>query len=323
MRAAVDVVVPDGDLVPCVLVDLSEGGARVRGHEVIPQGPIQLVLGDRLGLDGLVVDELIDVDSGLVTTRIAFEAAPAAEVTAAPPGRRRGRAVLALLGTAAAVALLVIALSNGSDDPGDADPDVGGQPAAARRDVPASRPDADQLVPGPSAEDGAPAPGQIQAPSVDPAPAPTPAPASPPPAASPAAPATVTTQEAADNSLTVTIAEDPAQNSAESSVGPSPGFDRIRVALNIDLEPTPSGYPVELTIENRDDQPLTFDGGLDAVFGARRDGAVVETVTLHRADITELAPGASAKIEGFLALAEPGTYQLFGSIDDVTAHAEA
>jgi hypothetical protein len=139
----------------------------------------------------------------------------------------------------------------------------------------------------------------------------------PAPAPVTAAPAPVTTTETADNSMTVTVSEDPAESSGTSTVGPSEGVDRVRVDLGFSPEATDAGYPVSVTVENRGDDAITFEGGAAATVRATGEDGAVQQVTIARPDVTELAPGQTVRLEGAMPLA-PGRYELTTEID-VTA----
>jgi hypothetical protein len=244
-----------------------------------------VIISDQLALEGEVVEEIIDLVAGSVVARIVFATRPAPIAELLGPGWADTHGDvshwrgLRLWAVIGIAALLIAGL-------------VVRQLVMSNDEVArVDRPTALSVT--------APAAGVSTAPE-------------------PPRSATVTTSERADNTMTVTIAEDPADTSATSTVGPTPGYDRMRVMLQFSPERTDSGYAASVIIENRGDQMVSFDGGADAVLRATRDGAVVEEVTLRRDDIVELAPGERVSLDGVLRLSEPGTYELTTSVDVTT-----
>lgn len=318
----VDLMVGDGEAVLGQLVDIAPGGARVRLAAPVDARSVRLVIDADLSVDGMIVQQTVDVDACDVLARIVF--APQAALTVAPaPGGRRRRAAVIALAIALVVVTVALVASRDTTDAG-AENGAGAVPSLTTRAVPTTATPTATSTAMTSAVTVSPA-----APTAPPAPAAAPAAPAPAedaartpaaPAAEPA-PTTVTASEPADSTIVVTIADDPADNRASSSVGPTTDVDPVRVLLHFTPDATEGGYPTAISIENRGDAPLTFDGGIDAVLTASRDGVEIERVTLHRADITELAPGATVTLEGLLRLAGAGTYEIDGAVDDVTARA--
>jgi hypothetical protein len=319
-RLPVVIVGPDGGHVVCDSVDVSVGGMRVVGDERMPVGPVDVVIDELLALHGEVVEEIFDLPSGRVTARIVFASAtPAttaelvalAELPSATPRVRRARNLVAIAGVLGVLAVGGVLVRQASTPSGTAELTTATQPA-----VTTTVPDDDAPEPIPTSTSTTAAPTPTPTPTSVPAPAavaPTPRPV----ADTPPAPAFVTTTETADNAITVTISEDPAQSSGSSFVGPSAGVDRVRVELDFSPEATAAGYPVAVTIENRSDAPITFDGGATAVITATAEDGTAHEVTVTRTDVTELAPGTTVRLDGVLPL-EPGRYDLTSEAD-VTA----
>jgi len=324
-RLPVVVVASDGSTIPCESMDVSVGGMRVEGVAPIPLGPARVVVDDMLALEGEVLDDVIDVATGTVTTRICFEAVPAAvtaelaELAALPPAtarRVRGPRARAVLAAAAVIGAVTVAgLALGSDL----------SPEALRTEAPERALEATDVAPP------ATAPAVVAAPA-PPTPTTGPEPEAPASAAShplvppivsesPApspTPAFVTTTESADNVMTVTVSETPGESSAASTVLPSPDVDRVRVLLHFSPHAAEGGYPVSVTIENRGDTPITFGAdGAAARITAMQNGTIVHDVTAVRDDVTEVAPGGTISLDVLIAFA-PGTYDL-AATSDVTS----
>jgi hypothetical protein len=332
-RLPVAAIASDGSTVPCESADVSIGGMRVVGTERIPLGPIRVVIDDHISLEGTVVEEIFDLATGTVIARIMFERGRGADcdelidlvnagvvVDATPAAPRTGARARYVLGAAGVIGLLVVSAAVIRDTTG-----TGSQVTIADRTTATSvittlpTPDDDPVVvattvapaPTPSPTPApAPVPSQDATPTASTVPTTLPA----PPAPADPAPTFVTTTETADNSMTVTIAEDPANNHAASTVGPSAGVDDVRVSLYFAPEKTDTGYAVWVSIENRSDGALTFPGGAEAVIRATDERGVAQEITVRRDDVVELAPGATVELAGVLPL-DPGTYEITTTLD--------
>lgn len=303
------VIVCDGVAAPiaCETVDLSVGGVRVRAWSRIPIGSCQLSIDppDGLSFAGQVLDETIDMATGAVTARIAFGYAPAAArarlgaltglVVAAPSKRGRKR-VLAI----SSLGLLVLAgaVRVGVDADTGTGSDVGAQAAH----------------PGPvvGAQELTTLPESLLAPPTEVTSG------APPSTATSGAPAsTVTRVEQADSAVRVHLAQDPDDTAVASSVGPSEGFDDVRVHLDVILPQEGTALRVAVVVENRRSERLAFPDGLTGVVTATRDGGVAATATLS-SDVAEVAPGEIVSIEGVIDFGAPGDYDLGVEVETST-----
>jgi hypothetical protein len=319
----VTVIVADGTLVQCEIVDVSIGGARVQGADRIPLGQVQLVVDSTLALEGVVCEEVLDLADGTVTARIVFEeanvASPALVALATETSSARtSRMVRVAAATAVVLAVVVggaLALRAGGDDI--ASPLTAARAADTQTVTDVDEPVSTTVAPAPvvptsqsAAATPAPTVDVVQpAPATPPAASPSPTPTQPAAAAAP-----VTTTEHADNTLRVTVSDDPSQTSAESTVGPSNGVDPVRVQSQFSPEHTAAGYKVAVTIENRSDKAIRFEKGIDALVTVTSDRTVVDQVAFRAPDVVELAPGETAEVAGFIAL-EPGTYDITVDVD--------
>ncbi|HYD09752.1 MAG TPA: PilZ domain-containing protein [Acidimicrobiales bacterium] len=312
----------------CMTVDVSVGGMRVESDAPLPLGRCAVVL-DTVALVGEVIGQVIDVDSGLVSNRIAFSAVPPAAshrlaAITAPAAAGAGAAAVAVVPArrtsrrlvAAGVAVLVVTLAvaaamvaRGSSPTVPFEVATGRDPAVTTTTTaaPASPSgSAPTTVAAPPAVVPAPVPTTVAPPvaAVEPA-APAPSTETPAPAA-PVAPRA----EQADNGVTVHLAEDPAETVVASQVGPSAGVDQVRIQLDVIPEQQGTTLPIAVVIENRGDVPLEFRDGLTTTVAATRAGSTVTEVVLRDAAVTSLAPGARHELLGTIDLGSPGQYAL-------------
>lgn len=309
----------DGASIPCESVDVSVGGMKVRSSSRIPVGPTDVVISaddESLALRGEVVEALIDASTGEIFARIVFLSTPqpVLERVVALPDRADGSPRLRRRPVAVLAAAIVAGVL------------VAGGAYAVTRDAPredaapATAATAPSLPIGPSPIDAQPfaAPAaplirEAPIPALVPAPARGPAPAPSAPAPSPA-PAPTSRVERTDDLTRVVLGSTAEDTSVRTTARPSPEGDDVRMQLQVTPEPDGTTLPVAVRLENRSDQTLTFSDGLRATVTATRDGVSAAAVTLT-SDVTELAPGESITVEGYLDFGATGEY-------DVSATAE-
>ena len=314
-----------GDEVVCETVDVSAGGARLRSDERLPIGFADLVLGGDLVVPVEILEEVLDLDTGLTTARLTFVASPfegdarSLDVLARPSvvGRpRRHRLVVAGVAAAAVVGVGAVVLSIGGGD----------DPRLLKTAVSRSAPTSSTVSPS-SASPGAsevvvsapvaPAPSEV-APVVEAVPAPAPATGSPSsggPAPAAPAPVLATRRESADNRVTVHVGEEEGDVMVASAVGPSEGVDVTKIQLHVIPEPDGSVLPIAVVVTNQDDAALSFPDGVRATVTVSRDGAVVQELRIGDGAELELAPGESVEIPGAVDLDEPGGYEIAATVD--------
>jgi hypothetical protein len=337
-RSPVDVVA-DGQSTPIAAstVDVSFGGMRITSTDPVPVGPCTVVFGS-VAFVGEVLGQILDLDSGLFTSRIRFAevspaardhlavvtattapamAPPAAAVAAVPTRRFYAGIVAAAVLVMAIVAVALVVRAGGSDE----DASDATSLASTSEDVeedetsssasesgsddpaePASTPTT--AAPSPSAED----PSTDPAPAVDPAPAPTGSDPAPAPA-----PALVTRTETADNGVQVELSEDPSQTAVASTVGPSAGVDKVRIQLDVIPEQQGTVLPVAVVIENRGDRDLEFADGLTTTITVTGADGAAHDVVLRAPDVTTLAPGARHELLGSIDFGGYGRFDVTAS----------
>lgn len=305
-----------GGSIGCESVDVSAGGMKVRSDARVPLGRVEVVIGDGLALEGAVVEEVLDASTGEVTARIVFDPAPPAAIDrvvalpdlAAAPSRTRHRTVAVL--AASLVAGLVVAggaylASRGGDDTA-LRPTT---PAAASSPAPVTStpiepapidapPHVAAAAPAPATDVATPTPATTVVPAPRTASAPAPAP-------TPAAPASRI--ERTDDRTRVVVGSSAEDTSVQTTTRPSPEGDDVRLQLDVTPEPDGTTLPVSVRLENRSTETLTFEGGLRVTVTATGAGDAATTLA---SEITQLAPGESVRIDGFLDFGATGEYDV-------------
>ena len=339
-RSPVDVIA-DGQSNPIAAstVDVSFGGMRITSTDPVPVGPCTVEFGS-VAFVGEVLGQILDLDSGLFTSRIRFAevtpaaldhlatvtastapamAPPAAAVAAVPTRRFYAGIIAAAVLVMAIVAVALVVRAGGSDD----DASDATSLASTAEDVaedetssasesgsddpaePASTPTT--AAPSPSAEEPSTDQDPAPATAVDPAPAPSGAQPAPSPAP---APALVTRTETADNGVQVELAEDPSQTAVASTVGPSAGVDKVRIQLDVIPEQQGTVLPVAIVIENRGDRDLEFTDGLTTTITVTAADGAAREVVLRAPDVTTLAPGARHELLGSIDFGGYGRFDV-------------
>lgn len=336
VRHPVSLETTGGTSIRCETVDVSVGGMRVRASSQVPLGACDVVIStdgeDILALQGDVVEQLIDVDTGELTARIVFRAAPVTalervvglsdlDAVRATPSRRRGMLLLAAgiaAGMVVAAGAIVATRDTGGGD------DVA--PAAAATAAPASEVAPIDAQPRVAVASPEVAPGRqvvTNAPASTPAPVAAPSPASddarPAPAPAPAeqtpTPTSTARVEHADNTVFVELGSSAEDTAVTSTMGPSAEGDHVRMQLHVTPEPDGTTLPVAVTLENRGDETVRFEDGFRATITASQGGAPTATTTLTAGEITEVAPGEVVTVEGVFDFGATGDYDVVVAVD--------
>ena len=328
LRHPVTLETPDGAAIACESVDVSIGGMRIRSSSRVPLGSCDIIVSavgdDVLALQGEVVEEIIDASTGEITARIVFLPAPMTSLERVvalpdqgnePSSRTRLRAWMVTAAVAAGLVITASLVVTFGDSPrGTA------TPTSAVAVTPLSEPapmDAQPRVPAVASQTPEPAivtvsPAATPTPGGADAPAPVTRPAAPP--ADPV-PSSTARAERADNTVFVELGSSAEETSVTSTMGPSAEGDFVRVQLHVTPEPDGTTLPIAVTIENRGDETLRFEGGLRATVTASQDGVAAATTTLTSEAVTELAPGEVVTVEGVLDFGATGAYDVIAAVD--------